>query len=234
MSIGNKGFVTAVILAAGVGARMNSDVTKQRMIICGESVLKRCVRVFEECDTINAIVVVCREEEKLFAIEETRTFRKCVSIVNGGNTRAESARHGFASIPPETDYVAIHDAARCLITRDGIDNVVMSAFQNGAATAAKRVTDSVKRVNSKGFILESVPRENLYVAETPQVFRVVDYFHGLQACSDSASITDDNMVVERIGINVRCVECGGENIKITTPEDVAYAEFIIKRRRDNA
>ncbi len=230
MSIAKKNFVTAVILAGGVGTRMGADITKQRMTICGETVLHRCVRAFEESDVIDAIVVVCREEERNFATDETRGFKKVIFVVNGGNTRAESARLGFANIPSETDFVAIHDAARCLVTQDMIEKVVTAAFHSGAASAAKKITDSIKRVDADGFVLESVSRVDLYAAQTPQVFRVEDYALGLRNCSIDVSVTDDNMVVERVGVKVLCVECGAENIKITTPDDVAYAEFLIRRR----
>lgn len=230
MSIEKSSFVTAVILAAGVGSRMRSPITKQRMVICGESVLKRCVRTFDECSMIDAVVVVCREDERKFASEETREFKKVLSIVNGGNTRAESARKGFEAIPEKSDFVAIHDAVRCLVTVDMIESVVAAAFENGAATAAKKITDSVKRVDSNGIILESVPRDDLFAMQTPQVFRTSDYSLGLSLSHDDATITDDNMIVERVGVSVRCVECGSDNIKITTPEDIVYAKFIIKRR----
>ena len=234
MSTEKRHFVTAIILAAGSGARMGSDITKQKMLICGESVLRRCIRAFEETLTIDAIVVVCREDEKYFVLDETREFKKVNAIVSGGNTRAESARYGFASIPSETDFVAIHDAARCLVTPKMIEKIVSEAVNFGAATAAKKVSDSIKRADSNGVILESVPREDLYAAQTPQIFKAEDYARGLTVSSSDSAITDDNMVVERVGVKVKCVDCGEINIKITTPEDVTYAEFIINRRGGDA
>lgn len=234
MSIKKRHFVAAVILAAGSGARMGSDTTKQKMMVCGESVLKRCVRAFEETEAVDSIVVVCREDERAFVKGETAIFEKVNAIVSGGNTRAESARIGFSSIPFEADFVAIHDAARCLITPKMIEKIVEEAFDFGAATAAKKVSDSVKRVDLNGAILESVPREDLYAAQTPQIFKVEDYARGLAETSCDATITDDNMVVERIGVKVRCVDSGEINLKITTPEDIDYAEFILRRRGEDA
>ena len=230
MSKENRSFVTAVILAAGAGCRMKLRITKQQIMLFEESLLKRAVRAFEESSCIDAIVVVCREEEREFVFSEISGFKKITSVVNGGQTRAESARLGFLSIPSETEFVAIHDAARCLIRSEMIENVVGAAFIHGAATAVKKITDSVKRVGCDGMILETVPREELYAAQTPQVFKTEDYSLGLERCDLDSSITDDNMIMEKIGKKVFCVDCGEENIKITVPEDLSYAEFLIKRR----
>lgn len=226
-------FVTAVILAGGSGSRMNLGVTKQRLLIDGESVLHRSVRAFEECDIVDAIVVVSKQDEREFALSETTDLKKVAMVVAGGNTRAESARCGFDSIPEESELVAIHDAARCLITPEMIAKVVKAAIKHGAATAATKVADSIKRVGNDGCIFESVPREDLYAAQTPQVFRIEDYASGLKKCGYDPAVTDDNMIVESIGKKIFCVDCGGENIKITKTEDVSYAEFLIKRRRGN-
>ena len=226
----NRHFVTAVILAGGSGSRMNLDVTKQKLLIAGESVLHRSVRAFEECDSVDAIVVVCKSGETEFAVSETSDFKKVISVTVGGKTRAESAKLGFACISTDSDFVAIHDAARCMITPQMIDKVINAAFEYGAATAVKKVTDSIKRAGEDGYISASVPREYLYAAETPQVFRMEDYELGLERSSPDISVTDDNMIVENIGKKVFCVECDCENIKITRPEDVSYAEFLIKRR----
>ena len=226
-----KHFVTAIILAGGSGSRMNLGVTKQRLLIEGESVLRRSVRAFNECESVDSIVIVCKSGECEFAKSETEDFDKVLSIVVGGETRAESAKCGFSSVSEETEFVAIHDAARCLITPGMIDRVVKAAIKYGAATAARKMTDSIKRVGCDGCICSSVPRDDLYAAETPQVFKKADYALGLENISLDSSLTDDNMIVENIGKKIFCVECGGENIKITKSDDISYAEFIIKRRR---
>ena len=233
MSMKKQNYVTAIILAAGMGSRMELSFTKQQLVICGESVLHRSLRAFDESGLINAIVVVCRREERDFVLSEARDTKKVISIVEGGNTRAESAKLGFMNIPAASDYVAIHDAARCLVTPQMIDSVVRAAFVYGAATAARKISDSIKRSDGDGFVLESVPRENLYAAQTPQIFRTVDYALGLEKCSLDEKITDDNMIIESTGRRIFCVECGAENIKITTPSDACYAEFLIQRRTND-
>lgn len=230
MSIDKKPFVTAVILAAGKGCRMKLHITKQQIVIGEESVLHRSIRAFEEAECIDAIVVVCRAEERDFAFSEISDFKKVTSVVNGGNIRAESAKIGFLSIPENSDFVAIHDAARCLVTPEMINNVANAAFIHGAATAARKVTDTVKRVNVDGHIIETVPREDLYAVQTPQIFRTKDYALGLQSVTLDSFVTDDNMIVESIGKKIFCVDCGTENIKITVPEDISFADFLLKRR----
>ena len=230
MSNNNRPFVTAVILAAGEGSRMKLRITKQQILLADESVLRRSVRAFEESSSVDAIVVVCRDEEREFVLSEVSAFKKVSSVINGGSTRAESAKLGFLNAPQESEFVAIHDAARCLVTSKMIQNVIESAFVHGAATAVKKLNDTIKRVDSEGNIIETISRVDLCAAQTPQVFRCEDYALGLKAATLDSSVTDDNMIVERIGKKVFCVDCGEENIKITVQEDITLAESIIRRR----
>lgn len=222
--------VSAVILAAGSGSRMNSALTKQRMTILGKSVLKRCVDTFSECDKIDSIVVVCRSDECEWVAEELSGISKLSAIVAGGKNRAESAEIGFKIAEPSCDFVAIHDAARCLVTTDMISLVIDSAILHGAATAATPIVDTVKKVDSDNKISKTVPRDSLYLAQTPQVFLTSLYKKAFLLKKDEEIITDDNMLIELIGERVHVVDTGRENIKITTPNDVDYAEYILKKR----
>lgn len=227
-----KPFLTAVILAAGEGRRMNSPVRKQNIEILGESVLLRSISVFDSSDLVDAVVAVVRGDE---AEELGRSlfgrFKKLVAVVEGGECRQESARNGFLSIPDNTEYVAIHDAARCLVTHKIIEDVFSSAIEHGAASAGRMATDTVKRISQDGKITETLDRASLFLAATPQMFERGIYERAL---SDSANslreLTDDNMLVERIGVSVAAVDTGAENIKITTAEDIPLAEYILKRR----
>ena len=116
----NKYNVSAIILAAGSGTRMNAETTKQQLLVAGKTVLRRSLEAFEACGDITSIVVVTRDGEEKFAKEQSWGISKVCNIVIGGKTRAESAKIGFEAIATNTDLVAIHDAARCLITPDGI------------------------------------------------------------------------------------------------------------------
>ena len=222
--------VCAIILAAGIGSRMKSDITKQQMNILGRSVLYHSVMAFEACDSVDSMVVVVRSDEMDFARRELASFSKPCVIVPGGETRRESARIGFDAVPEGTALVAIHDAARPLITPAAISAVIDAARISGAATAVSRVIDTVKRVDDTGYIVETVARESLRRAETPQVFSADLYRRAIEKCESVDDITDDNMMLENIGIKVMCVETACENIKITVPDDAAYAEFVLRRR----
>lgn len=228
-----KKTVAALILAAGVGSRMRSPVTKQKMEILGTSVLKRCVVPFVKSRSIARIVVVCRESELEFAKSELSDIsEKPITYTLGGKTRRESAERGFLAVREECDFVAIHDAARCLVTEKIIDEVCDAAIECGAATAATKITDTVK-LSEGGFTVTSLDREKLYAVQTPQVFSCELYSRAVNSLVD-AEATDDNMLVEAIGVGVKLVETGKENIKITTADDLSYAEFIIgKRGSDN-
>jgi 2-C-methyl-D-erythritol 4-phosphate cytidylyltransferase len=210
---------------------MNSDLPKQYMELCGETVLSRTLQAFDACPLIDSTVAVVREEEREELSELlSRRFVKLSSVISGKGTRSLSAKAGFLSIPKETDIVVFHDAARCLITACDIEAVVLAAEAHGAATAAVGISDTVKRTHG-GFVSETLNRDELVLASTPQAFSVAVYRRGLDLCSgDMESITDDNMIAERAGASVRVVLTSKENVKITTEEDLCYAEYILKRR----
>ena len=227
-----NGAVCAVILAAGSGTRMGLDKTKQNLIIGTRAVLWRAVFAFEKCAEIDSIVVVCKQDE----METVRSmlsldFKKITSIVAGGKTRAESAKIGFENRPNSSYYIAIHDCARCLITSDEIKNVVEAARKFDAATAVTNVVDTVKQIDGEGMILSTLSRDALKLAATPQIFRCELYSDALSnSTKNEEDLTDDNMLVETIGVAVKTVETSRYNIKVTTPEDIEYAEFVIKKR----
>lgn len=224
--------VCALILSGGKGSRMDSDVTKQQMTLCGKSVMYHTLKAFVDTPCVSDIVVVCRDGEENFVNSEISSFDREITVVRGGNTRAESAKHGFAVARQRgADYVAVHDCARCLVTPDIIDKVLRDAVAYGGATASSRVTDSVKETGEDDFIQRSIARESLRLIQTPQIFRADLYERALSACDvNDPAITDDNSMLERIGVRVFCTETGKENIKLTFKEDLAYAEFILKGR----
>ena len=220
--------VAAVILAAGSGSRMKLGVTKQKILLGTESVLHRVVRIFNDCRVINSIVVIVRDDEVDFAKEELKNFDKVQKIAVGGDFRFESAKIGFSLIDENTDFVAIHDAARCFVTGEMIEDVVSDAVKYGAATAAASVTDTVKTVDSDGKIVGTVDRNSLMLVQTPQIFGVELYRKAINSISVyDESITDDNMLVERIGGKIHCTDTGKYNVKLTHKEDLEYAVFLL-------
>ena len=215
--------VTGIILAAGSGSRMKLGITKQKIIFGEETVLRRSARIFNECPDIDSIVIVARADEIGFATEQTRDLSKVRAIVAGGASRAESAKCGFVAAG-DTGYVAIHDAARCFVTAEMISKVIADAKKYGAATASSVVTDTVKSVDGMGRVTATVDRNTLRSIQTPQVFISELYGKALTSVSlPNASITDDNSLLERIGVFSYCTDTGKNNIKITTKEDLILA-----------
>lgn len=225
--------IFAIILAGGNSSRMNSATTKQRMTICGHSVIWHTVRAFEKCNDIDKIIVVAKDEEQDFMRSELSEFSKIYNIVTGGKTRAESSYNGLLAISADCTMVAIHDAARCLITSCGISRVIDKARVCGAATAATRVTDTVKRIDKDGIVIETIDRDALCRVQTPQVFGyrgIMDAFASVDLLD--VRYTDDNMIYERSGGYVYTVDVGADNIKITEPRDILLAELILKEREN--
>ena len=218
---------TAVILAGGSGKRMESNVTKQRMTLGKMSVLKRSVLAFEKCEDITDIVVVTREDEVEFFRKELSDISKMRTVCAGGDCRVESAKRGFACVDKACEYVAIHDAARPLIRPCDISLVLDSAKEKGAAFAAAPLYDTVKIVDDKGRVTDTPVRSSLVRATTPQIFKKAVYEMAISFCSDFSNVTDDNMMVEKMGHDVYAVLLDNENPKITTRNDIKLAELLL-------
>ena len=216
----------AIILAAGIGSRMKSDTTKQKMKICGKSVLLRTALAFEGAKSVDGIVIVCRSEELDFAKAELEGLEKIIDFVPGGATRRDSAMAGFLASRC-ADFVAIHDAARCMITSGAIDSVIAAAHKYGAASAVGAVNDTVKLVNGDGVIEKTVPRDSLRLAQTPQVFSRGIYEKAQKTKENG--ITDDNMMAELVGAQIKTVTLDCYNFKITTQADIEYAQFLVEK-----
>lgn len=217
----------AVILAAGCGTRMSSPSPKHRLIIADDSVIRHTVRAFDACTVIDDIVVVTRDEEISSISAELVDFKKICAVIPGGESRAESARLGFFAIPDRTTVVAIHDAARCLVTPEMIEAVVLAARGHGAASAGTRPHDTVKLTDGER-ILSTLNRDELFMAHTPQAFDRALYSGALEGAE--LDVTDDNSLLERIGVSPVMVDTGATNIKITTPDDLLFAEFVLSKR----
>lgn len=229
----NKKNTVAIILSAGVGSRMGLDKTKQSIILSGKSVLLRCLEAFDNAPSVDSLVVVYKEEEFDFVNKECHSLKKPFTLVKGGKCRAESASRGFYAAEATADYVMIHDGARCLITPEDIAAVAEAMYIYGAATASRYVTDTVKSCDAEGKIKSTLSRADLRLVQTPQAFSKDIYKKALSEASVlDESITDDNMLVENIGVKPYCVSTSFENIKITTREDLLLAEFIIKKREE--
>ena len=227
----------AVILAGGSGMRMQlkENITKQLLLLDGIPVLIRSAQAFESSEYIDEIVIVARKEElaTVEALVLEYKLKKVSRIVSGGETRQVSARRGLEAISPKMKYIAIHDAARCLVTPAMIADVASAAYANRAACAGRVCTDTVKRVNSQRCVTDTIDRDTLFMAQTPQMFDVSLYRAAAYVAKQKEeSVTDDSMLVEKLGQTVKMVDCGEENIKITTAIDLYVAEAILRARAD--
>ena len=229
----SKKYTAAVILAAGNSSRMGGKINKQMQPICGMPVLAHTLLAYQKSRMIREIVVVTRPQDfdAVYQMREKYGIKKMTHIVSGGATRQESARRGMSKLDEHVRYVAIADGARCLTTPAQIDRVCLAAYRTQAASAAHQITDTVKRTNAMGMTKENVDRNNLWLAQTPQVFHTSLYTAALyHAQNDNFTATDDNSLIEHLGYQVRMVECGADNLKITTPEDLSAARRILLYR----
>lgn len=227
---------SAVILASGSGSRMNSETPKQFMTVNGRTILERSIDAFEECGYIDDITLVVSEDyiEHVKGMVAYNNYKKVINIVAGGETRQSSAFIGMEAIPAKATHIAIHDAARCLVTPEMISMVTASAFRTGCSFASFQPKDTIKLI-SKNQVTETkdkqLKRSLLVCASTPQVFKVDIYRAGAYMAKESGYVaTDDCSLVERIGFSCHPVDCGYENLKITNPADIYTAEYILRQR----
>lgn len=227
-------YTSAVILAAGTGERFGTDVKKQLFLLDGIPVALRTLIAFENCSKIDEIVLVTREDETEIMREYCEHYKisKLRSVVVGGSTRQESSLIGFEAISPDSEYVLFHDGARCLVTDELITAVLRDAYKYRAAIAAEKTVDTVKYATDDGFVDSTVDRNYVWLAKTPQVFMTNMYRAAVYTANrDGITATDESMLAERLGFKVKLTDCGRENIKITTKDDIAIAVAVLEKRR---
>lgn len=223
---------SAVIVAAGSSQRFGGD--KLMACLMGTPVIAYSISAFQYCDYIKEIILVT-SPERLTEMEQLcagNSFSKVTKIVIGGATRVESALSGISECDPETKLIAVHDGARPLVTADVINRAVELAFSHKAAAPAVPARDTVK-VAPNMTVSETPDREAVYLIQTPQVFSPVIIKGALtNALTKGLKVFDDASAVEALGFPVYLSEGSEENIKITSPLDIKFAETILKQRRD--
>lgn len=235
--------IAALIAAGGVGSRFataGNTKHKQRYILNGKPLYIWCLLAFASADRISRIIVVAHSEivheiqgEIADALRSHGVSQRIeqVDVIPGGETRQQSVFLGLlhlANQEVQTDYVLVHDAARPLITKSLIDKTIDCVLQHGACTVAAAVSDTIKRVRT-GTIIDTVDRCDLYAVHTPQAARFDWLFEGHEdARQKEVAATDDAFILERMGHEVKIVEGGKYNIKVTVPEDLPICEAISK------
>jgi 2-C-methyl-D-erythritol 4-phosphate cytidylyltransferase len=220
----------AIIAAAGTGYRMASDRPKQFLELAGTPIIFHTLKPFELCDSIHEVIVVlpAAESAEFLAQAGKRGIRKLTRVVPGGATRADSVKRGLQAIRSATaEIVAVHDGVRPFVTVEEIENTVEAARRDGAAILVAPATDTIKLVEN-GTIVKTLDRSGLRQALTPQCFRY-DLLRQAYEHADvrDASVTDESVLVERLGHPVTIVEGSARNIKITTPYDLLVAGLLL-------
>jgi 2-C-methyl-D-erythritol 4-phosphate cytidylyltransferase len=222
----------AIVVAAGKGTRLGGVRPKQFLELGGVPIIIHTLRQFERSQQIDEIIVVLPPEETASfpAFAQDFGLNKVSRAVAGGATRAQSVLCGLASIR-DAEIVAVHDGVRPLVTPDEIDATMQAARANGAAILTASAADTIKEIKDDR-VIRTLPRANLRRALTPQCFRydilkrAYDQLNEVDA--SSFEITDDSMLVERLGVEIVTVAGRARNIKITSAEDLAIAEVLLK------
>jgi 2-C-methyl-D-erythritol 4-phosphate cytidylyltransferase len=223
--------LTAILVAAGSSQRMGFD--KLFATIAGELVITRAIRAFDQAISVSEIIVVAREDrhDQIQKISRDAGFKKLRSIVTGGERRQDSVRVGLDCVERGAKYVAVHDAARPLITPKQIERAFEQCRVHGAAALAQPVNDTLKRADANLFVIGSVDRHQLYAMQTPQIFDrdlIDDAYRAVD--TQGICITDEVSAVERLGHKIALVLDDDFNFKITYPRDLPVAEFILQDR----
>ena len=218
--------VTAIIAAAGAGRRLGAAVPKQLLQIQGRSLLEHSVAAFDGHPGVRDLVVVLPGDLAAEPPEYLRHTTKPIAIVAGGRRRQDSVALAFDRVPREADIVLVHDAARPFVTAGLISRSIEAAAAHGAAIVATPATDTIKRVAARGgapVIIETIARDTVYLAQTPQAFRRDVLGDAVALGRSGTDATDEAMLAERAGHSVHIVEGDPGNVKITTADDLDAA-----------
>ncbi len=223
--------IAAIIPAAGAGRRMEGDIPKQFMELDSRPILVWTLEVFESWQGVDEIIVVVPSNQE-DRVAEWDTYRKVTQIVSGGPRRQDSVYNGLKTVGDEIDIVIVHDGVRPLVTSQILQSCAEEASRTGAAIAAVPIKDTVKKAGDDKTVLKTLDREHLWSVQTPQAFSREILLKAMeQATQDSFTGTDEASLVERMNVPVSIVEGSYENIKITTPEDLLLAKFILSARK---
>ena len=225
--------LTAIIVAAGSSERMGFD--KLFALVSGKPIIAHTIAAFERTDCVDEIILVGRAD----GLGELQKIighpTKVKQVIEGGAERSDSVRAGLDHLNPKSDFVAVHDAARPMITPEKITRVFeVCRTSDGAASLAEPINDTLKRADVDLAVKESVDRKGIYGMQTPQVFerKLLEEAYRLVA-KKNLVVTDEVSAVELLGRKVVLVPNHDFNFKITYPRDLPMAEFVLKQRAAN-
>jgi 2-C-methyl-D-erythritol 4-phosphate cytidylyltransferase len=226
-----------LIPAAGSGRRMGSQRNKLLLTLLGKPLLSWTLAAAEASQQISWIGIMGQRSDfpDFEAILSDLSPKKPIELIQGGATRQESVYNGLQALPPEADRVLIHDGARCLATPELFDRAADALLSCPGLIVAVPVKDTIKVVDERRIVRDTPERSNLWAAQTPQGFEVKLLKNCHQQGREKGwEVTDDAALFEKCGLPVRIVEGEETNLKVTTPVDLALAEFILRQRRDKS
>lgn len=220
-----------VIAAAGTGSRMKSRLNKQYMLLKGKPVLKYSLDVFEQYDAVDEVIIVAHPRETVYCEKEIVKrygYRKVKKVIPGGEQRQDSVWAGLTELGEDTDYVAVHDGARPLLTFRLLSELLQAAQEWGAAIPGICARDTIKMIGRNGFVSSTLDRSRVVFIQTPQIFRYSELYQAYaMACEENFRSTDDAALFEKYIGRVKVVPGDYNNLKITTPEDMAIAQALL-------
>lgn len=224
-----EGAASAIIVAAGRGSRAGLGFNKVLADLGGVPMLERTIRAFMDSGLVRQIVLVISPDDEEQVKEIIRRLAWPVEWTYGGSERQESVYNGLLKLSADAEIVLIHDAARPFVDEGIIRRSIEGARRYGAACAGMPVKDTIKHVDPEGFVSRTPDRALLWSAQTPQTFRrdIIVRAHE-HARLNGIKATDDAMLAEQMGVRVKMVEGSSRNIKITSKEDLLWAEAILK------
>lgn len=218
---------SAIIVAGGAGKRFGSKEPKQFLLLNKKKMFIWSILAFKQVKECKQIILVVPK----YKIDEMQKYKKIyeIDIVGGGKERYNSVQNGLKSVKDNIDVVAIHDAARPLVTPKIIKEVFDNAIKYGGAISATTARDTIKFSKNGKYIFKSIDRKNIWQAQTPQMFKT-KIIKKVYSNKIPKNITDDAQLVEKTGKKVVLIDGGCENFKVTQPIDFKLAEFILKQR----
>ena len=229
-----KPICTAVIVAAGKGRRMGTEVSKQFLPLCGKEILAHSVEKFEKAENIRDIVLVTGEDSLQDVREMSQEYgwKKIVSVVAGGKERQDSVWNGLQAVSADTDIILIHDGVRPFVTEDILNHSIETAVEMGGCVAGVPAKDTIKVCNGENIAVSTPDRSTLWQIQTPQTFRKDLILQAYQKAKAEGFVgTDDASLAEYSGCSVKVIMGSYRNIKITTKEDLLIGEAFLKEEQ---
>ncbi len=212
---------------------MGADKNKLLLKIADKTVLEWTLKAAFGSKTISWIGIIGQPKDKTSICSIINDSVKPIQWINGGSTRQQSVQRGLSALPDNAKSVLIHDGARCLVSPLVFDEIANIVSNGHAVVAASQVTDTIKKVDKYGEIIESPPRASLWSAQTPQGFPVNELKHAHnEAINKGWDVTDDASLFERLGLPVKIYDAGPSNIKVTTPFDLVIAESLLSTSKE--